>query len=173
MITTQRLLQLLRGSFESVGISYSYPSLYIDIASSDFKVDDIDLNLEVVAKKIGVDLIALQEALNRPLISISFFERKEDLPDRGESLSDYWLAVSDKEVPVRFPQQPDLEPRAIHFYGYKGGQGRSTVLALLAKHLADSGLRVLLVDADIEAPSLHVLFDCAIPNLSASLMGAA
>lgn len=42
-------------------------------------------------------------------------------------------------------------PRVI-FYGIKGGVGRSTACVLLARHLADQGRRVLVVDLDLESP---------------------
>ncbi|MFJ6810044.1 KGGVGR-motif variant AAA ATPase [Streptomyces anulatus] len=37
-------------------------------------------------------------------------------------------------------------------YGFKGGVGRSTATAMLARHLADRGLCVLVVDLDLESP---------------------
>ncbi len=40
----------------------------------------------------------------------------------------------------------------IAFYGFKGGVGRSTALAVLAYQLAKSGKKVLLVDLDLESP---------------------
>jgi len=47
---------------------------------------------------------------------------------------------------------------AITFYSYKGGTGRSMLLANVAWQLAASGRRVLLVDWDLEAPGLHRYF---------------
>lgn len=41
------------------------------------------------------------------------------------------------------------------FYSYKGGTGRSMLLANLAWILADHGKRVLVIDWDLEAPGLH------------------
>ncbi|MER6104585.1 AAA family ATPase [Streptomyces sp. NPDC001832] len=37
-------------------------------------------------------------------------------------------------------------------YGFKGGVGRSTATAMLARHLADRGHAVLVVDLDLESP---------------------
>jgi Mrp family chromosome partitioning ATPase len=45
--------------------------------------------------------------------------------------------------------------RSFTFYSYKGGTGRSMVVANVAWLLASSGARVLLVDWDLEAPGLH------------------
>lgn len=53
--------------------------------------------------------------------------------------------------------RPDLEPgatRRFAFVSIKGGVGRSTALSIAATHLANSGLRVLAVDLDLEAPGL-------------------
>lgn len=52
---------------------------------------------------------------------------------------------------------PVIEPSAIPriaFVSIKGGVGRSTALSIAATHLAQSGLRVLTVDLDLEAPGL-------------------
>ncbi|MGH3323647.1 MAG: KGGVGR-motif variant AAA ATPase, partial [Streptomyces sp.] len=44
-----------------------------------------------------------------------------------------------------------VTPR-VALYGFKGGVGRSTATFLLAKHLADQGRCVLVVDLDLESP---------------------
>ena len=46
----------------------------------------------------------------------------------------------------------------VTFYSYKGGVGRSMALANVADLLARSGLRVLMVDFDLEAPGLENFF---------------
>lgn len=46
----------------------------------------------------------------------------------------------------------------VTFYSYKGGVGRSMALANVADLLARSGLRVLMVDFDLEAPGLEHFF---------------
>ena len=45
--------------------------------------------------------------------------------------------------------------RVITFYSYKGGTGRSMMLANVAWLLASAGKRVLTIDWDLEAPGLH------------------
>ena len=47
-------------------------------------------------------------------------------------------------------------PRVL-FYSYKGGTGRSSAAANIAMQLAIMGRRILLVDLDIEGPSLDVI----------------
>jgi hypothetical protein len=44
------------------------------------------------------------------------------------------------------------------FYSYKGGVGRSMALANVAEHLCRRGLRVAMVDWDLEAPGLEAFF---------------
>jgi TIR domain/CobQ/CobB/MinD/ParA nucleotide binding domain len=46
----------------------------------------------------------------------------------------------------------------VTFYSYKGGTGRSMMLANVAWILASSGKRVLAIDWDLEAPGLHRYF---------------
>lgn len=45
--------------------------------------------------------------------------------------------------------------REITFFSYKGGVGRTLLLATLAKYLALCGKRVFVIDFDLEAPGLH------------------
>lgn len=51
-----------------------------------------------------------------------------------------------------------LQGRITTFYSYKGGTGRSMMLANFAWILAASGKRVLAIDWDLEAPGLHRYF---------------
>jgi len=44
------------------------------------------------------------------------------------------------------------------FYSFKGGVGRSMMLANAAEHLSQRGLKVLMVDFDLEAPGLERFF---------------
>jgi cellulose biosynthesis protein BcsQ len=48
--------------------------------------------------------------------------------------------------------------RVVTFYSYKGGTGRTMALANVAWTLAANGLRVLVIDWDLEAPGLHRYF---------------
>src|SRR5213078_2846099 len=48
--------------------------------------------------------------------------------------------------------------RIVTFYSYKGGTGRSMALANVAWILASTGLKVLVIDWDLEAPGLHRYF---------------
>jgi hypothetical protein len=54
--------------------------------------------------------------------------------------------------------------RIITFYSYKGGTGRSMVLANVAWILAMRGLRVLVIDWDLEAPGIHRYYRPFLPD---------
>lgn len=54
-------------------------------------------------------------------------------------------------------------PAVVAFYGFRGGAGRTLALAHVAVMLAQRGLRVAVVDADIEAPGLHVALGADAP----------
>lgn len=47
----------------------------------------------------------------------------------------------------------------VTFYSFKGGVGRTLALANVAHHMAQAGLRVLVIDFDLEAPGLSILDD--------------
>ncbi|MFN5895697.1 MAG: AAA family ATPase, partial [Dolichospermum sp.] len=89
--------------------------------------------------------------------------------DRGH----HWLSalINQKLEKVDFTEKPRTEIKVIHFYGYKGGQARSTLLGLLSTALAEDGWKVLVVDSDIEAPSLDILYARTSRALSGTLLG--
>jgi hypothetical protein len=51
------------------------------------------------------------------------------------------------------------DARVVTFYSFKGGTGRSMLLANVAWILASNGKRVLMIDWDLEAPGLHRYFE--------------
>lgn len=53
------------------------------------------------------------------------------------------------------PSEESKTVTRIAFYGLKGGVGRSTALAVCAADLASTGLNVLVLDLDLEAPGLE------------------
>ncbi|MFV0135028.1 KGGVGR-motif variant AAA ATPase [Streptomyces sp. HMX87] len=55
---------------------------------------------------------------------------------------------------VRTPENGTAggRPHRTALYGFKGGVGRTTAMAVLARHLADRGHAVLVVDLDLESP---------------------
>ncbi|MEU6995445.1 AAA family ATPase [Streptomyces sp. NPDC046465] len=65
-----------------------------------------------------------------------------------------WAKVSVASDP---PARDCQRPYRTAMYGFKGGVGRTTATAMLARHLADKGLVVLVVDLDLESPGLGPL----------------
>jgi hypothetical protein len=49
-------------------------------------------------------------------------------------------------------------PPIVSFWSFKGGVGRTTVLAAVAVNAAQQGRRVVVVDTDVECPGLHSVF---------------
>ncbi|MEW6667615.1 MAG: hypothetical protein AB1512_20600 [Thermodesulfobacteriota bacterium] len=58
--------------------------------------------------------------------------------------------------PLPEPDAVPQRPATVAFYGFRGGAGRTVALAHVALMLAQRGLRVAVVDFDLEAPGLHV-----------------
>ena len=67
-----------------------------------------------------------------------------------------WLAKQQITSPWPLREQT---PTIVSFYSYKGGVGRSTLVAIVAAILARTGDRVVIVDLDLEAPGQQTLFD--------------
>ncbi|GAB4287613.1 MAG: hypothetical protein Fur0025_21180 [Oscillatoriaceae cyanobacterium] len=77
------------------------------------------------------------------------------------------------------PDQPALvdensnpkRPLIVTFYSFKGGVGRSTALGLVAGILATRDRRVVMVDFDLEAPGISILFRSETENSSMAPYG--
>jgi septum site-determining protein MinD len=59
--------------------------------------------------------------------------------------------------------------RIISIHSFRGGTGKSNTTASLAAVLAADGLRVGVIDTDIQSPGIHILFGLAGEQISASL----
>lgn len=59
--------------------------------------------------------------------------------------------------------------KIISFHSFRGGTGKSNTTANVATLLAAEGLRVGVIDADIQSPGIHVLFGLSGKNITASL----
>ncbi|MEG3968815.1 ParA family protein [Microcoleus sp. T2B6] len=75
------------------------------------------------------------------------------------------------------PDQPasldedSSSPLVVTFYSFKGGVGRSTALGLVAGILATRNRRVVMVDFDLEAPGISVLFQNDLENINEEQYG--
>ncbi len=72
--------------------------------------------------------------------------------EKGIKLLERWVTGADW---LRAPL-PRASQRAerVTFFGIKGGVGRSTSLVATARHLAERGHRVLVIDLDLESPGV-------------------
>lgn len=119
------------------------------------------LNTLLRAAPVSLECLSLAEAS-----ATRFLDAAND----SSAFSSWIPWFNDSPLPEQ-QSAPLQDTKFIHFYGYKGGQGRSTVLALLSKSLANDGFRVLVIDADVEAPSLDYLFGGRADDHSQTLMG--
>ncbi|MGW4388468.1 KGGVGR-motif variant AAA ATPase [Streptomyces sp. NPDC004685] len=67
-----------------------------------------------------------------------------------------WSRGTDAGTP---PSTTERRERRVALYGFKGGVGRSTATAILARHLASRGYCVLVVDLDLESPGVSSLLE--------------
>ncbi|KES07815.1 hypothetical protein BU52_07780 [Streptomyces toyocaensis] len=73
-----------------------------------------------------------------------------------------WLQDSESSTDADDQAAEPPQERRVALYGFKGGVGRSTATTVLARHLADRGRCVLVVDLDLESPGVsHLLADPA------------
>lgn len=70
-----------------------------------------------------------------------------------------WLEEGGASSP--WPLIPQA-PAIISFYSFKGGVGRTSALAVVARQLARRGKKVLCIDLDLEAPGLDSILDFAV-----------
>jgi len=124
---------------------------YFDGKSLAEREEEIDSFLENIGCYLGqypmagYDLLTPQEAADQPPEHIQIPLWSDVLmapePDRPASLD-----------------EDSSSPLVVTFYSFKGGVGRSTALGLVAGILATRNRRVVMVDFDLEAPGISVLF---------------
>jgi Mrp family chromosome partitioning ATPase len=175
-----------------VEVKYAHPTLYILCVHSLFEGQPADARFGMFCNVAGISEDDVLSVIASPMIELALVTEKERteqfdyLSSNGTGTS--WLSAFSPRVGSWGPkldtsgekldEATDVSSikrttKAVHFYGYKGGQARSTVLLALAKVLADAGYRVLAVDADVEAPSLDAMLGVAATGIDATLMGLA
>jgi hypothetical protein len=167
MISGEEFLKKIGEAFPSVVNHYRYPFVVLEIEDPAFASKDDEGREAELAHKSGIEPAELRGTLDRLFIRTQLRapnERVQPIENTGQ----FWLRYLTSSQPSAGDA---ADPRTIHFWGYKGGQARSTVLAFLASVLASGGWRVLVVDADAEAPSLDILFRAVVTNPEASLVG--
>jgi polysaccharide biosynthesis transport protein len=92
------------------------------------------------------------------LATLGIIPRVEENGQPGDALSDPRSPISEAyrsfATAMQFSTETGL-PRSISVTSAGPGEGKSTTVLAIARHFAQMGLRVLLVDADLRKPSLH------------------
>jgi hypothetical protein len=171
VITGDDLLRKIDESFPGeVSRHFRYPFIIVEVQSDDFAGKEDDERERVVAQRCGFDVQELRLSLDRLFVRTHLHTKSEPSftrPDDGH----FWLRSLAEPTPLASDQIPMPMITAIHFYGYKGGQARSTLLAFLSSVLATNDWRVLVLDADAEAPSADIIFRATVSSPEASLVG--
>lgn len=107
----------------------------------------------------GYDLLTPQEAADEPPEHIQI------------PLWSDILMAPDPERPAILDEDSSKRPLVVTFYSFKGGVGRSTALGLVAGILASRNRRVVMVDFDLEAPGISVLFQNDLENINEEQYG--
>src|SRR3569833_142258 len=82
---------------------------------------------------------------------VTLLEKKDVVPSEYSQQLNIWL----NKLPIN---KSNLQrPPRVAFYSYKGGVGRSTALAIVARQLAREGFSVAVIDLDLEAPGINSL----------------
>lgn len=172
-MTLFEIIEASRNRFNSVEVHYLHPLLYmvvVDEVFSGFDGSVREMSFLEGVDGAGNEIERLRSLVGLTIILLAPAERRDALAFLQGTSTPHWLSIlGGDNQPQRAPA--DSKPVPLHFYGFKGGQARSTVLALLAKSLAQDGFKVLAVDVDLEAPSLDLLFDIAAPEVDSTLMG--
>jgi hypothetical protein len=171
MLTGSDLLHRVEAAFPGeVARLFQFPFLRLQVTSTEFRGLDDDVREQLVAERANITVAELRAVCNRLFFRLDL--RTGDEPaaagkaDRGH----FWTRLLTEPAPQ--PEALDVPvPPVVHFYGYKGGQARSTVLCFLARVLANDGWRVLTIDVDAEAPSLDVLLGAPATGMASSLLG--
>lgn len=163
---------------KEVRVVYLSPTLHIDLISDAFRgcneEDRFDKVSDALRESLSDDANLLRHITSRLPVTISPLTSDEAANKSvwlGNATTSSWVNWFLNKKPITQARLIPAEPRYIHFYGYKGGQARSSVLALFGKLLADDGYKVLALDADTEAPSLDSLLGAHADRFSQTLMG--
>lgn len=119
------------------------------LAEREERIDNLLASLELNLGQYPIsdyNLLTPQEEIEQPTESIQLPLWSDILmaPDPNHQAS------IEKDTPKR--------PQLVTFYSFKGGVGRSTALGMVAILLANRNRRVVIIDFDLEAPGISILF---------------
>ncbi|WP_053367814.1 MinD/ParA family ATP-binding protein [Bacillus sp. FJAT-27245] len=129
---------------------------YLENKSQEERIESLNSVIEDDYQYGFVYLFTTNEAEELALIPYPFYINQLEPKSWGELAT---LAQNNGGDYGLTQQEAILnDTRTVAFYSYKGGVGRTTALTHVAAILAKRGKKVLLVDLDLEAPSLHMIF---------------
>lgn len=164
-MTIESVFEKLKKSGFNLTFIKSYPTPYCFVSHRDFFTSfDVSIREEELCKKIEIEVEILREfdrvgICNFRYLSSSELEKEKNFFPENQNLhtwASWYLKKFLKNDSFYKNDLNDIQIR--HFFGFKGGQGRSTLAAMCAKHCALQGQKVLFIEADIEAPSIHGMF---------------
>lgn len=163
---------------DSLKVVYRHPTLYLACISEEFAAIPLDQRDVIAANKIQSSTATIYETLYYASASIDFLAPNEfengyssQLRERGYHYASALTQDFLHQSVLDTAEEADDQLKVVHFYGYKGGQARSTILVMLSKALANDGWKVLVVDLDTEAPSLDVLYGAPNESIRSTLLG--
>jgi hypothetical protein len=94
-------------------------------------------------------------------------EARLRIVDRVRNRVAWFAELSDPPWQTEARGEEQGGPPVVVFYSFKGGVGRTTVLASFAIRRARAGQRVVVIDGDLDAPGIGQLFAAEKPGLGA------
>ncbi|WP_339541708.1 AAA family ATPase [Pseudomonas sp. JAI120] len=177
MKTLSELFKKIRETYPSASISFNYPTIYIIVSHADFSDIEENRRLPLLMEKCAISETELLRIIHSSASQILLLTDEELESDYSfllnNKLNNHWLSQHNSCFKDNIKHENTKNTNTIHFYGQKGGQARSSVVGALARDLADNGHKVLVIDADIEAPTLHTIFGIEQIEIENSLMGYA
>ncbi|MBD2161619.1 tyrosine-protein kinase family protein [Limnothrix sp. FACHB-1083] len=180
MLSLKSLIRKLQDVYgaDSLKVVYRHPTLYLACISEEFATVPPDQRDVIAANKIQSSTATIYETLYYASASIDFLAPNEfengyssQLRERGYHYASALTQDFLHQPALDTVEEADDRLKVVHFYGYKGGQARSTILVMLSKALANDGWKVLVVDLDTEAPSLDVLYGAPNESIRSTLLG--
>lgn len=173
-MTGAQFLRAVKG-LGGAAIVFRFPYTYLISVSEQFEGLDQEEREILFAGRLGTDVNTVRSVQKNNLISLQLMTSEEAKEEFGStsSRSHHWIeSFVSNEISAN-GRVSFIPPkiRTVHFYGYKGGQARSTLLAIMANVLADDGWKVVAIDSDIEAPSLDVIFSRSSRTLGSTILG--
>jgi hypothetical protein len=175
MIPLKSLIDEIKNAYPDLVIRYIHPSIYLIWTDESLSTLDEEGRRTSFFSKLRSNRNDAEKALEASGALMVLCTPDEYSTDFNfidtSTTGHHWIEFLAGTNTGFLPAISNLRCPVIHFYGFKGGQARSTVLSMLGKALADDGYSVLAVDADIEAPSLASVFDTKISTPQASVLG--